>query len=109
MNRGLLCTTYALLKQEISTGDLVKRFQSYYSDEPFIRVLSSGSYPNTRDVRGTNRCDIGLKVDERTGRVIVVSVIDNLVKGASGQAVQNMNVMMGIEETTGLDLPPLVP
>jgi len=109
MNRGLLCTTYAFLKQEISTGDLVKKFQSYYNDEPFIRVLSSGSYPNTRNVRGTNRCDIGLKVDERTGRVIVVSVIDNLVKGASGQAVQNMNVMMGIEETTGLDLPPLVP
>ncbi|MEK6777442.1 MAG: N-acetyl-gamma-glutamyl-phosphate reductase [bacterium] len=109
MNRGLLCTSYGILNRKASTGDLVDAYKTFYADEPFIRVHAQGSLPNTRDVRGTNRCDIGLKVDERTGRVIVVSVIDNLVKGASGQAVQNMNLMMGIKETTGLDLPPLTP
>ncbi len=109
MNRGLLCTSYGLLKKKSSTEELVKVYKSFYKDEMFVRVLPAGSLPNTRDVRGTNRCDIGIKVDDRTGKVIVVSVIDNLVKGASGQAVQNMNLMMGIEESTGLDLPPLVP
>ncbi len=109
MNRGLLCTSYGILNRKVSTEELVDAYKTFYGDEPFIRVHPAGSLPNTRDVRGTNRCDIGLKVDDRTGRVIVVSVIDNLVKGASGQAVQNMNLMMGIKETTGLDLPPLTP
>lgn len=109
MNRGILCTAYGKLVKPFSTEQLLDRAESFYRDEPFIRILPAGTFPNTRDVRGTNRCDIGLKVDDRTGRVIVVSVIDNLVKGASGQAVQNMNLMMGIPETTGLDLPPVVP
>jgi len=109
MNRGLLCTSYGMLNRKVSTKDMVETYRAFYRDEPFIRIHQDGSLPNTRDVRGTNRCDIGLKVDDRTGRVIVVSVIDNLVKGASGQAVQNMNLMMGIRETTGLDLPPLTP
>jgi len=109
MNRGLLCTTYGRLTRRISTDELAGKVETFYETDPFVRVLSPGSFPNTRDVRGTNRCDIGLKVDDRTGNVVVVSVIDNLVKGAAGQAVQNMNLMMGFEESTGLDFAPLVP
>lgn len=109
MNRGLLCTSYGQLTRKLSTEELVSVVKEFYAHEPFVRVLAAGSFPNTRDVRGTNRCDIGLKVDDRTGMAVAVSVIDNLVKGAAGQAVQNMNLMMGFEESTGLDLPPLVP
>jgi N-acetyl-gamma-glutamyl-phosphate reductase len=109
MNRGILCTSYGLLKKKCSTKELVGNYKAFYKDEPFVRILPAGSLPNTRDVRGTNRCDIGIKADDRTGKVIVISVIDNLVKGAAGQAIQNMNLMMGIEESTGLNLPPLVP
>ena len=71
--------------------------------------MPEGIFPNIQQVKGSNFCDIGVKVDERTGRVVVVSVIDNLVKGASGQAVQNMNIMCGLKEETGLLLPPLFP
>lgn len=109
MNRGLLCTVYGQSRRKISTEDLADEARVFYRKEPFVRVLAPGAFPNTRDVRGTNRCDIGFKADERTGRIIAVSVIDNLVKGASGQAVQNMNLMMGLEESRGLDLAPLTP
>ena len=109
MNRGILCTTYAKLIQKQKTETLLKQVKDFYADEPFVQILPPGIYPSTRDVRGSNRCDIALKADARTGTVIVVSVIDNLVKGAAGQAIQNMNLMLGLEETTGLDLTPLTP
>ncbi len=109
MNRGVLTTSYATLRKNISTAELISLYRKFYQKETFVRVLPAGHYPNTRHVRGTNLCDIGLKVDERTGRVIIVSAIDNLVKGASGQAVQNMNIMTGIDEATGLNLHALTP
>ncbi len=109
MNRGVYNTIYAPLVQQVSTKDLLGIYQTFYGAEPFVRVLPAGSVPNTKQVRGTNYCDIGLKVDPRTGRVIVTSAIDNLIKGAAGQAVQNMNLMMGFNETVGLQFPALTP
>jgi N-acetyl-gamma-glutamyl-phosphate reductase len=78
--------------------------EDFYRSEPFVRVRPEGDFPDTRDVRFTNFCDLGVYLDPRTKRVTVVSVLDNLVKGASGQAIQNMNLMMGFPETEGLDL-----
>ncbi len=109
MSRGVYNTIYATLRKQVSTNDLLGVYQGFYEAEPFVRILPEGSVPNTRQVRGTNFCDIGLKVDPRTGRVIVASAIDNLIKGAAGQAVQNMNLMMGFDETTGLRFPALTP
>ena len=84
-------------------------YEDYYGREKFIRLLPQNVYPETRWVKGSNYCDIGWKVDARTGRVIVIGAIDNLVKGAAGQAVQNMNLMFGLKEDTGLDLVPMFP
>ncbi|NOY53130.1 MAG: N-acetyl-gamma-glutamyl-phosphate reductase [Deltaproteobacteria bacterium] len=109
MNRGVYNTIYATLLEQVSTRDLLGIYQNFYQGEPFVRVLPEGVLPNTKQVRGTNFCDIGLKADPRTGRVIITSAIDNLVKGAAGQAVQNMNLMMGFEETAGLQFPALSP
>jgi N-acetyl-gamma-glutamyl-phosphate reductase len=78
----------------------------FYKNSRFIRVLPEGEFPNIKDVAGTNFCDIGLKLDAQSGRLVIVSVIDNLVKGASGQAIQNMNIMFGLDETLGLLIPP---
>jgi N-acetyl-gamma-glutamyl-phosphate reductase len=103
MGRGILSTIYATPEKALTTADLVRLFHDFYKGEPFVRVLDEGSYPSTSFVRGSNFCDIGLAVDSRSGRIIVVSAIDNLVKGASGQAVQNMNVMCGFPETMGLE------
>jgi N-acetyl-gamma-glutamyl-phosphate reductase len=103
MDRGILSTIYAMPLRGITTTELLKVYIDYYKGEPFVRVLPEGCFPSTSHVRGSNFCDIGLTVDERTGRVIVVSAIDNLVKGASGQAVQNMNIMNGFPETMGLE------
>lgn len=103
MDRGILATSYARLAADLSPADLVRLFGEFYAGEPFVRVLPQGSFPSTAHVRGANFCDIGVTVDTRTGRVIVVSAIDNLVKGAAGQAVQNMNLMCGFPETMGLD------
>ena len=80
-----------------------------YAAEPFVRVLPQGRLPNISQVSGSNYCDIGLAVDERTGRVIALAAIDNLVKGAAGQALQNMNLMLGLPEDNGLLIPPLFP
>ena len=80
-----------------------------YGDEYFIRLLGLGGYPATKNVRGSNFCDLGWHVDPRTGRVIVLSVIDNLVKGAAGQAVQNFNIAAGLDEKTGLTMAPMYP
>jgi len=102
MVRGLLVTAYFQLKEDVSKQRIWEIYAQAYKDEPFIRLYSLGELPQTANVRGSNYCDIGLQIDERTGRLIVVSVIDNLVKGAAGQAIQNMNLLCGLPETTGL-------
>ena len=103
MDRGILSTIYAAPVAEMTTSGLHKLYADFYKGEPFVRILPEGNFPSTAHVRGSNFCDIGLTVDQRTGRVIVVSAIDNLVKGASGQAVQNMNIMNGFPENMGLE------
>lgn len=107
MTRGILATCYANLKPGVSAEQVDDAFISHFGDEYFIRLLGRGGYPATKNTRGSNYCDIGWHVDKRTGRVIVVSALDNLVKGAAGQAVQNMNVMFGMDERTGLTQVPL--
>ncbi len=102
MNRGILSTIYGRLVKDADTAALCSLFADFYKSEPFVRVLPKGDFPNVRNLRGSNFCDIGVYSDPRTGRAVVVTAIDNLVKGASGQAVQNMNIMMGFEETDGL-------
>lgn len=103
MDRGILSTIYAAPVKPVTGAQLVKLYQEFYQGEPFVRVLSAGSLPSTAFVRGSNFCDVAPLVDARTGRIIVVSAIDNLVKGAAGQAVQNMNLVCGFPETMGLD------
>lgn len=102
MTRGILTTAYFQLKNEATTDSLLGIFREFYQDEPFVRVRPAGDLPQTKQVWGSNYCDIGLQVDKRTGRVLVIAVIDNLVKGAAGQAIQNMNILFGLPETTGL-------
>lgn len=106
MSRGMLTSSYTTLTKDASDPDIFDILKTYYKRRPFIRILDQNRMPDTRHVRGSNFCDIGFKSDLRTGRLILVSAIDNLVKGASGQAVQNMNLMLGFEETRGLDKPP---
>jgi len=102
MTRGMLTTIYATPAADLQARDVIDGFAAAYSQRPFIRMCSEGRLPDTLNVRGTNFCDIGYKLDERNNRLILFSAIDNLVKGAAGQAVQNMNIMMGLDETTGL-------
>lgn len=102
VNRGILSTCYANLREKTDTARLIELFAAHYRDEPFVRVQPQGSLPNVACVRGGNQCDLGVVVDPRTQRVIVVSAIDNLVKGAAGQAVQNMNIMFELAEDTAL-------
>jgi N-acetyl-gamma-glutamyl-phosphate reductase len=102
INRGILSTCYAALKEPLPTGELLGIFKDYYRNEPFVRVHPEGDLPNVAYVRGTNYCNLGLVSDPRTGRVVVVSAIDNLLKGAASQAVQNMNLMQGWDEDAGL-------
>ncbi|MBE9504583.1 MAG: N-acetyl-gamma-glutamyl-phosphate reductase [Proteobacteria bacterium] len=102
MNRGILSTVTANLKEGMSTSKILNILKGFYEHEPFVRICPEGVYPDTSDVRGSNYCDIGVKVDERTGRVVIMSALDNLVKGAAGQAVQNMNLMSGLGEDAGL-------
>jgi N-acetyl-gamma-glutamyl-phosphate reductase len=109
MNRGILSTIYAKLTPPVDTEQLHAAYHAFYENEPFIRVLPPGQYPNVRNVRGSNFCDIGVYADGRTGRAVIVTAIDNLVKGASGQAVQNMNLMMGFTETAGIKFAGLFP
>ncbi len=104
MKRGIYATIYAELNEMKSKEELIKLYQDYYQDEPFIRIYESG-LPESNHVSGSNFVDIGLCVDERLSRVIVVSAIDNLIKGAAGQAVQNMNLLCGFPETKGLTAP----
>ena len=109
MKRGLLTTAYIDLKKEMDRDRLHAHVANFYDSEPFVRVLAPGRYANTSHVAGSNTCDIGVQVDARNGRAVITSAIDNLMKGASSQAIQNMNLMLGIGETTGLDHPPLFP
>ena len=109
LTRGILSTTYASLKKTLSTAELIDLYKNFYKNDPFIRVLRKGVYPNVSSVKGSNFCDIGISVDVRTNRVIILSAIDNLVKGASGQAVQNMNLMCGLREDMALDMIALFP
>ena len=106
MTRGMLTTIYIGLKEDVSAQDIAVRLDAFYADKPFVRIYPRGRFPNTIYVKGTNYCDIGFQVDEASKRLVLISVIDNLVKGASGQAVQNMNIMLGLPETMGLDQPP---
>ena len=109
MNRGILATEYATLKKDV-TGEEVKAiYDKYYADEKFVRVLGEGVCPETKWVEGSNYVDINFKIDSRTNRIIMMGAIDNLVKGAAGQAVQNMNLMFGLPETEGLELVPMFP
>jgi N-acetyl-gamma-glutamyl-phosphate reductase len=103
MDRGILSTLYTTPIKPTTTEKLGRLYEEFYKGEPFVRILSQGSLPNTAFVRGSNFCDIAPLVDQRTGRVIIVSAIDNLVKGASGQAVQNMNIVCGFPESMGLE------
>ena len=119
INRGILSTIYASIKSQkpapagskqgskVKSNTIFDVYKKYYKGKFFIRILPDGMLPNISQVKGSNFCDIGFKIDERTGRVIVITAIDNLVKGASGQAVQNMNIMLNLPETTGLLMPPL--
>jgi len=103
MTRGILATIYAQVKPGVSEGALREMWREAYETEPFIHVLSEGIWPQTKYAYGSNHVFLQLKLDKRTGRVILVSALDNLVKGASGQAVQNMNILFGLPETTGLE------
>lgn len=102
MSRGMLSTVYAGLRRDVSLSDLYQVFSDYYGDSHFIRLRQDGAPPDTLNVRGTNYCDIGVRLDQGGRRLILLSAIDNLVKGAAGQAVQNMNIMLGMDETEGL-------
>jgi N-acetyl-gamma-glutamyl-phosphate reductase len=109
VSRGILTTIYARLNCRAELKRLVNIYKRTYSNEPFVRVLDEGKYPDVRNVKGTNLCEIGLAVNKTTNTLIVITAIDNLVKGASGQAVHNMNIMMGFDEATALDVPALLP
>lgn len=102
MDRGIITTIYAKLRRDIDTAQVISVYKEKYLAEPFTRVLEEGIFPNAKNVRGTNFCEIGIKAVKRTNTLIIVSAIDNLVKGAAGQAIQNMNIMMDFEETVGL-------
>ncbi|MCD2492852.1 N-acetyl-gamma-glutamyl-phosphate reductase [Lacrimispora sp. NSJ-141] len=109
MNRGILITAYARLLKKVSYEEIKAVYDQYYSKEFFIRVLPKEVFPETRWVEGSNFVDMNFKIDERTGRIIAIGALDNLVKGAAGQAVQNMNLMFGLSENTGLMQIPMFP
>jgi len=107
VSRGILTTAYAGTKDACASEELHKLYDGFYAKEPFVRVLPLGKFPDISHVRGSNFCDIGVWCDEKKKRAVIVSAIDNLVKGASGQAVQNMNIMAGFAEDAALRTPPL--
>ena len=109
MNRGILATEYASLKKDVTYEDVKAIYDKYYADEKFVRVLKENELPETKWVEGSNYVDINFKIDPRTNRIIMMGAIDNLVKGAAGQAVQNMNLMFGMDEAEGLNLVPMFP
>lgn len=109
MNRGILITAYASLTKEVSYEEVKTIYDRYYSKEKFVRVLEKDVCPETRWVEGSNYVDVNFKIDPRTKRIIMMGAMDNLVKGAAGQAVQNMNLMFGLPEATGLEQVPMFP
>lgn len=109
MNRGILATAYASLKKDVTYEEVKAIYDKYYADEKFVRVLEEDVCPQTKWVEGSNYVDVNFKIDPRTNRIIMMGAIDNLVKGAAGQAVQNMNLMFGLKESEGLELVPMFP
>jgi N-acetyl-gamma-glutamyl-phosphate reductase len=109
ITRGILATIYVKLKESMSTEHLIDLYKEQYLQNPFVRIRPYGNFPAIKEVAGSNYCDIGLHHDVRTGRLTIVSVIDNLMKGAAGQAVQNANLMIGLSEKTGLEFIPMYP
>jgi N-acetyl-gamma-glutamyl-phosphate reductase len=109
MNRGILVTAYASLTRKVDWQEVRTAYEKYYGKEYFIRLLDADVCPQTKWVEGSNFVDIGFKLDPRTNRIVMMGALDNLVKGAAGQAVQNMNLMFGLNETEGLQLPPMFP
>ena len=109
MNRGILVTAYASLNGKVTEEEARAAYEKYYRDEYFVRLLEPGAVPQTRWVEGSNFADVNFKIDPRTGRVVMMGAIDNMVKGAAGQAVQNMNLMFGLPEHTGLRQLPMFP
>lgn len=109
MNRGILATAYASLKKDVTYEEVKAIYDKYYADEKFVRVLEKDVCPQTKWVEGSNYVDVNFKIDPRTRRVIMMGAMDNLVKGAAGQAVQNMNLMFGLKESEGLELVPMFP
>ncbi|MFO7607233.1 MAG: N-acetyl-gamma-glutamyl-phosphate reductase [Desulfurivibrionaceae bacterium] len=107
--RGILSTVYASLREGVDAAQVASVYEEFYRDERFVRLWPAGTYPATQYVRGSNFCDIGFKVDPRTGRIVILSAIDNLIKGAAGQAIQNMNLVCGFAEDEGLRTVPLFP
>ncbi len=102
IEQGILCTMYGNLKKKIKTAEAIQAYQDFYKGKTFVRVYPEKKIPQTKFVRNSNYCDIGLVVDERTNKLVIISAIDNMIKGASGQAVQNMNLMCGFPENLGL-------
>jgi N-acetyl-gamma-glutamyl-phosphate reductase len=109
MNRGILITAYATLNKEVTYDQVKEIYDKYYENEFFVRVLEKDIAPETRWVKGSNFVDVNFKIDARTNRIIMLGAMDNLVKGAAGQAVQNMNIMFGLDEKEGLKLVPMFP
>ena len=109
MQRGILVTAYANLKKEVAYEEVKAVYDKYYKKEQFIRVLENETPPETRWVEGSNYVDVSFKIDERTGRIIMMGALDNLIKGAAGQAVQNMNIIFGLPENEGLQQVPMFP
>ncbi len=109
MNRGMIATCYVKLNQGVSVSDMCEVYETRYKNEPFVHVEAKECVPHTRHIRASNQCRIGIFADRRDGHAIIVSVIDNLTKGSSGQALQNLNIMMGWDETLGLSMKPVFP
>lgn len=109
MNRGILITAYGNLTKICTYKDIKNIYEQFYKNEKFIRLLPEGVFPETKWVKGSNYCDINFQIDERTNRIIVIAAIDNLIKGAAGQAVQNMNILFNIDESTGIEMIPSFP
>ena len=109
LNRGLYTTAYVPLAKEVATADLCAIYRDFYAGEPFVRVLSEGALPATRAIVGSNFCDVAVVLDRRTRRAVCLSAIDNLGKGGAANGVQNLNLMCGWDERTGLDAPPVYP
>jgi N-acetyl-gamma-glutamyl-phosphate reductase len=109
MSRGELITAHVRLESGVSVSDIRSAFEARFAAEPFVRMLQSGEMPHTQMVRGSNICVINVFEDRIPGRAVVIAAIDNLVKGSSGQAVQNMNLMFGLDETLSLEQAPLFP